>query len=128
MLDNYIILRLDNKDIAMRKGLFVFGLMILVVMLFSGCFGDSFYFDKGLVLDKESNKPIGGVKIGLSKDAEQNSYSNEKGEYDFHGGGVSGDFELYFSKVGYKTLKVEFDDTHIRNKHNDTIYLEKLKN
>ncbi|MEI6815596.1 MAG: hypothetical protein WCL14_03215 [Bacteroidota bacterium] len=95
-------------------------ILILVISLFSGC--DASQMAKGVILDKDTKQPINNVAMGkYDYKGSSIEYSKENGEFDWFSVGGTNDFQLTFSKEGYKSLKVNFNDGTI----NDTIYLEK---
>src|SRR5689334_22759282 len=87
---------------------------------------------KGVVLDNESGEPIANVALGkyatfdTANSYSRRSFTDDKGRFDYSsiGGGFgSCEFELYFSKDGYESMKVRFQ----QSSDNDTIYLKRMR-
>lgn len=104
--------------------------IILIVLTFTSC--DCVQKAKGIVIDRQTNKPIISVSIGkYQKDDIANArskrvYTDENGRFDFHsisgGFGSCPDLVLYFNKEGYETCKMTFTPTSF----NDTVFLDKV--
>lgn len=80
----------------------------------------------GVILDKETGLPIDSVAIGRTDTADldnpfnDKAYSDSIGKYDYHRiSGSCNTVTLYFTKKGYKTLKIETKN------NNDTIKMIK---
>ena len=87
----------------------------------------------GIILDDDTKQPLDSVALGkfpkedISNSYSRRTYSNQGGKFEFSsigGGFFSCDFELYFSKAGYETNKVKFEQLS----KDDTIYLKRLNN
>jgi hypothetical protein len=98
------------------------------VILLSSC--DCMQRASGVVLDNGTKQPLEKVSLGkFEKEDTSNSYTrrrytNGKGHFEYSSvGGAFGNcgFDLYFSKEGYETLKVRFEQMSA----DDTIYLRK---
>ena len=86
----------------------------------------------GIVLDRQTKKPIRKVSLGkLEKEDTTNPYSlrvysDDSGNFSYHS--VSGGFRhcpdlvLYFNKAGYQTTKMSFDSFT----QNDSVFLDKV--
>lgn len=80
---------------------------------------------KGLVLNKETNRPISKIAIGktdttdLENPFNEKIYTDNEGQFEFMGiAGQCNDITLYFSGKGFETKKVT-----MINGSSDTIYL-----
>ncbi len=81
----------------------------------------------GIVLDKNSRKPIKGINIGQSSpDSPEDEYydsdihhSDSTGQFHYYHIGGSGSFQLYFYKGGYTTVKRNYKGTP----EHDTIWM-----
>jgi len=80
---------------------------------------------KGLVLNKETNRPISNIAIGktdttdLENPFNEKIYTDNEGQFEFMGiAGQCNDITLYFSGKGFETKKVK-----MINGSSDTIYL-----
>lgn len=104
-------------------------ILILVILVFISC--DCLQQAKGIVLDRETKRPIEDVFIYKYKNDNSNSplklsYTNEDGQFEYHS--ISGGFRhcpdltLSFKKRGYKISEITFASVSV----NDTILLEKI--
>jgi 5-hydroxyisourate hydrolase-like protein (transthyretin family) len=107
-----------------------FIIYVLAVFTLTSC--DCIQKASGIVLDRQTKKPIDSASIGkYEKEDTANSYSrriytNKQGQFDYHStsGGVRKcpDLVLYFNKQGYKTTKMRFESLSTR----DTVFLDKV--
>ena len=103
--------------------------IIILMTAITSC--DCFQLANGVVLDKDTKKPIQNVSLGRYETYDPaNSFSrqvvtDEAGNFEYRstsGGMGECDFDLYISKDGYEKVKVHFEQTS----ENDTIYLKKI--
>ena len=101
---------------------------MLSAILFSSC--DFVNKSSGIVLDKETKKPISNAYISRCSQIDTTSkglhtfglYTDSLGYYGYHGGAEgTPDFDLFFDAKGYKKVQRGFHSVSI----NDTILLEK---
>jgi hypothetical protein len=106
-------------------------LFLLFSVLFL-CSCDCYQKANGVVLDNETKQPLEKVAFGkYEKQDTTNSYSSrsfsdDKGQFEYSStGGSLGScyFDLYFSKEGYESIKVRFQQISM----NDTVYLKRKK-
>lgn len=105
-------------------------LALLLLFTFNSC--DCVQKAAGVVLDKQTKKPVANVSLGkYEKEDTATAYSartytdsNGKFEYSSISGGLShcSDLELYFQKPGYKAKKMTFESAS----QDDTVYLDKI--
>lgn len=108
-----------------------FIIYIISVLTLTSC--DCFQHATGIVLDRQTRKPIENVSLyKFKKNDSANSYSkriytDKQGQFDYHctSGGLMGcpDLILYFNKQGYKTIKMTFESFST----NDTVFLDKVQ-
>jgi hypothetical protein len=107
-------------------------LLLLVVfgLFLNSC--DCMQKASGVVLDSETKEPLDKVSLGkYAKENAANSFSrrsftDNKGQFDYSstGGGFgSCDFDLFFSKEGYESMKVKIQQTS----DNDTVFLKRIR-
>lgn len=87
---------------------------------------DAYHDVNGIIVDKTFKTPLDSVAIGQGEKDDGNPfykriYSNNKGMFHYTGINGSNELELYFTKTGYKTIKIEYNS----RSRPDTIYLEK---
>ena len=99
-------------------------ILTFLLFLFTAC--DCQYYVSGVVLDKQTHKPISNVAIGKTNDTDLDNPFNKKtitsedGKYEIHGiAGKCNKVTMYFTKEGYQTTKVTF----INNTNNNTTFL-----
>jgi hypothetical protein len=101
--------------------------LLFVVIIFIGC--DAAQEAHGIIVDKATKTPIDSVAIGkgekldLDEPYTRRRYSKKDGSFQYNAISASSDVELYFSKKGYSTNKIEYTSTN----RPDTVYLEKTK-
>lgn len=98
--------------------------IFLLIIFF--CFNSFFSFSqniKGIILDKESQKPIENVSVFLAKNSSIGTYSDSKGFFNLKLKGAFKETDIiYFSFVGYNTVKTTIDN--LKGEYR-TIYLSK---
>ena len=101
--------------------------VLFVVIIFIGC--DAAQEAHGIIVDKATKAPIDSVAIGkgekldLDEPYTRRIYSKRDGSFHYNSISMSSDVELYFSKRGYSTIKIEYTSTN----RPGTVYLEKSK-
>ena len=99
--------------------------MLGFILLFVGC--DAVQKADGVVLDNDTHKPISHVHMARFapddyKDTDNSvAYSDSAGIFHFYAISMTGNFDLYFSKEGYISRKIEYRN----GPRPDTIYLGK---
>jgi hypothetical protein len=107
-------------------------LVVIFTALMFACCGDCVQQATGVVLDRQTRKPVKNVSLG--KYEKQDSalsyskriYTDDSGHFNYHS--ISGGFRhcpdlvLYFDKPGFKTTKITFESFT----QNDTVYLDKV--
>src|SRR5690348_1501717 len=88
---------------------------------------DCYQAADGIVLDNTTKEPLDNVALGkyVAEDT-ANPFTRrvftEQGRFHYTSvGGGSCEFDLYFSKDGYETAKISFQQTS----HNDTVYMKR---
>ena len=106
----------------------ILAILLLTIFSLAGC--DCVQSADGIILDKQTRTPLGGVSI-TTVDSSKNTikgsviYSGENGQFKFSkiSGGIRQcpNLTLYFYKQGFKQNVLTFEPSS----SNDTIYLDK---
>ena len=103
-------------------------LIIIFILFITLASCDCQYHLTGIVLDKQTNKPIKNVAIGKTDTTDLDNPFNSKtmtkinGYYTIYGvSGRCNDITMFFTKEGYETQTILF-----RNNSSDTIFLEPI--
>lgn len=103
----------------------LYTLFLSISLIVLGC--DAYQTADGHIVDKETKMPIDSVAIGkgekedTAKPYTERIYSKKSGSFHYTGIGMTNNVELYFSKTGYKTIKIEYTSSN----RPDTVYLGK---
>ncbi len=125
-MENY----LKNASYICKMKLLYLMVVLVLFSLLTAC--DAIQKADGIVLDKQSHKPLRDVVIGQSDpDGPKKDFydsdilnSDSTGHYHYNQIGGSGRFHLYFRKSGYLTQKVNYEGTP----KEDTIFLARSGN